>query len=386
MEAKNLQTPQAMLPLRVGIPHLKELIKLHVRETWAPDSPGVFVVGPPGVGKTAASRQAVAELGQELGEPVGLKDIRLTEVTPLDTIGLPYHDKNTNRTRYALSELLPGPDDPRRGVVVFDELPNANPSVQTAVYKACTEHAVGPHPLPPGWWVVLMGNRFSDRGNVFPVPKPLVNRVTVLEVEASVDDYLGYMLPYGLAPEIHAYLRQNPGHLLMMDYSPDPMPYPTPRAWTYLSWHLRRMESRGLNERGRARLLPAIAQGQVGPAIGTQFVTYREHFRVIPDAEAIIEGRAAPSCPAAPDAAWALAAALVQHVPRAQTLKHFVAYLDRMPTDLQVYIVRDAVRTARDPRDVTRKLEVQDTKPLWDRWCASNKEFLAAVAAHSKTA
>jgi len=176
------RVPQPVLTQTVTTGDFIRLLAGHVRQDWTPDAPGLLVIGPPGAGKSAGARQAAETLSGELGEPVGLKDIRLTEITPIDIIGLPNVDKKTGRTRWAPSELIPGADDPARGIVVFDELPNAAPAVQTAVYKACTEHMVGPHKLPLGWWPVLMGNRMSDRGNVFPIPKPLVNRVTVLEV------------------------------------------------------------------------------------------------------------------------------------------------------------------------------------------------------------
>jgi len=291
-----------VLPYPVTTGELVTAIADHVRGDWAPDSPGLLVIGPPGVGKSAAARQAAELASRSAGEPFGVKDVRLTEVMPIDLIGLPYRDDG--RTRWAPSELVPTRDDPARGIIVFDELPNAAPAVQTAVYKACTEHMIGPHPLPPGWWVVLMGNRAADRGNVFPIPKPLVNRVTVLEVapqlfteDGQPGDWLQYSLARRLAPEVHAYLRQNPQRFIQLDYSPDPIPYPTPRAWTYLSWHAARLRAAGLDRQGFLRRLGIAAQGQVGPAVGTQFCTYLELFDQIPDAQAIIAGRASPEAP-----------------------------------------------------------------------------------------
>ena len=376
--------PQPVLPHTVTTGEFIHLLTRHTRGEWTPDAPGLLVIGPPGAGKSAGARQAAALLSDELGEPIGLKDVRLTEVTPIDVIGLPEVDKKTHRTRWAASDLLPGPDDPARGLLVFDELPNAAPAVQTAVYKACTEHMVGPHALPAGWWVVLMGNRMADRGNVFPIPKPLVNRVTVLEVQPTLDDWLSYSLPLGLAPEVHAYLRQNPQHFLEIDYSPDPIPYPTPRSWTYLSWHVRRLREDGLTKSAFADALRIVAQGQVGPGIGTQFCTYVRLFDQIPDAEAIMNGTASPDPPKDIDAAWALVAALIGHVPTAKTLRHFVEYLPKLDQNLQIYAVRSAVMSNQDRTAVTRRFEAPDTKAAWTTWCQANKGFLGAIAAHEK--
>ncbi|HLN11796.1 MAG TPA: MoxR family ATPase [bacterium] len=374
--------PQPVLTHTVTTGELIGLIAGHTRNDWTPDAPGLLVIGPPGGGKTAGARQAAELLSRDLGEPVGLKDVRLTEVTPIDIIGLPEVDKETHRTRWAASELLPGPNDPARGLIVFDELPNAAPAVQTAVYKAMTEHMVGPHVLPKGWWVVLMGNRMADRGNVFPIPKPLVNRVTVLEVQPTLDDWLSYALPRGLAPEVHAYLRQHPQHFLEMDYSPDPIPYPTPRSWTYLSWHVRRLREAGLTTTALVDALRILAQGQVGPGVGTQFCTYTQLFDQIPDAEAIMRGAASPEPPTEMDAAWALVAALIGHIPTAATLRYFVEYLSKLPGELQVYAVRSAVLSHHDRTAVTRRFEAPDTKLAWNAWCAANKGFLGAIAAH----
>jgi energy-coupling factor transporter ATP-binding protein EcfA2 len=390
--AKSQSTPtpdgttatQSVLAHTVTTGELVELIASHTADDWTPDAPGLLIIGPPGCGKTAATRQAADLLARRSGTPVGIKDVRLTEVTPIDLIGLPYHDPGRGRTSWAPSDLLPGPDDPPKGLIVFDELPNAAPSVQSAVYKACTEHMIGPHPLPPGWWVILAGNRASDRGNTFPIPKPLVNRVTVLEVAPSLDDWLAYMLPRNLSPEIHAYLKQNPHHLLGIDYSPDPIPFPTPRAWTYLSWHIARLRSADLPEADFHRRLSLLAQGQVGPAVGTQFATYIRLFDKIPDAQAIMTGKAKPPAPTEMDAAWALVSALVAWVPRVRTLRHFVEYLDRLPKDLQIYAVRAAVLTSADRQQVVQRFQAPDTKPAWDRWCSENKEYIGAIAAHAK--
>jgi hypothetical protein len=381
-----------VLPYPVTTGDLVSILTDHVRADWTPDAPGMLVIGPPGVGKSAAARQAAERLALELGEPVGLKDVRLTEVTPIDIIGLPEVDKKSHRSRWAPSELVPGDGDPARGIIVFDELPNAAPAVQTAVYKACTEHMIGPHQLPSGWWVVLMGNRAADRGNVFPIPKPLVNRVTVFEVKPELftddgqpGDWLRYSLARGLAPEIHAYLRQNPQHFIQVDYSPDPIPFPTPRAWTYLSWHLHRLRGAGLDRADFQKRLRVTAQGQVGPAVGTQFCTYLELFDQIPDAQAIITGHASPEAPASIDAAWALVAALVGHVPTAPTLRHFVEYLDKLPKPLQTYAVQSAALTHPDgPAVVAKKLEAPDTKAAWAAWVKRNPGFISALAAQQQ--
>lgn len=378
------RVPQPVLPHTVTTGEFIHLLAGHVQGDWTPDAPGLLIIGPPGAGKSAGARQAVEILSQQTGQPFGLKDIRLTEITPIDIIGLPHVDKKTDRTKWSPSDLIPGPDDPERGLIVFDELPNAPAVVQTAVYKACTEHMIGPHRLPLGWWVVLMGNRMSDRGNVFPIPKPLVNRVTVLEVQPTLADWLTYSLPRGLAPEVHAYLRQNPQHFLEIDYSPDPIPYPTPRSWTYLSWHLRRLRASGLDKDAVANALTIIAQGQVGPGIGAQFCTYIRLFDQIPDAEAIMAGTASPEPPTDMDAGWALVAALIGHIPTAPTLRHFITYLGKLPQELQIYAVRDAIQSGKDRTATTARLEAADTKPAWTTWCQANKNFIGAIAAHEK--
>ena len=95
-------------------------------------------------------------------------------------------------------------------------------------------------------------------------------------------------------------------------------------------------------------------------------------------------GTASPEAPTDIDAAWALVAALIGHIPTAATLRYFVEYLPKLPQELQVYAVRTAVMSSQDRTAVTRRFEAPDTKPAWNTWCAANKGFLGAIAAHEQ--
>jgi hypothetical protein len=289
-----------LLPHPLPAGQAKALLADLLTEPWERDQPGLMLWGGPGCGKSAITAQIAQERGW------GFINIRLTQVQVIDILGLPYIDRLSGGhgeaseavTRFAKSVFLPTPAHDR-WIIMLDELPNATPTIPTIptqAYQLMGEHRIGPHELGPGVHIVAAGNRLTDRGVVYKMPSPLVNRRLHLEVSAELEDWLSYMYARGLLPEVAANLQRYPQRLFEMHADVDTLPFPTPRSWTYANWALRRQLAR--HEREEALLRSRVLlEGLTGPGVAADFFTYLRVFGELPDVEAIMEGRARPAHP-----------------------------------------------------------------------------------------
>jgi hypothetical protein len=323
-------------------------------------------------------KRLTAQIAQERGW--GFIDIRLTQVQVIDILRLPYIDRVSGGhgeaseavTRFAKSVFLPTPAHDR-WIIMLNELPSATPTIQTQAYQLMGEHRIGPHELDPGVHIVAAGNRLADRGVVYKMPSPLVNRRLHLEVSAELEDWLSYMYPRGLLPELAAYLRRYPQRLFEMHAGVDTPPFPTPRSWTYANWALRRQLAR--HEREEALLRSRVLlEGFIGPGVAADFFTYLRVFGEPPDVEAIMEGRARPVPPTDPDALCALTSSLVGQTPRYADLTPFLRHLALLPRSFAVLALRDAFRQGEPVR-----ARIQQSA-AWPATAAEYKDAIFALA------
>jgi len=365
---------RTLLPHPLPAGQAKALLADLLEQPWERDQPAIMLWGGPGCGKSAINAQIAEERGW------GFIDIRLTQVQVIDILGLPYIDRLSGGdgeaseaiTRFAKSVFLPTRAHDR-WVIMLDELPSATPTIQTQAYQLMGEHRIGPHQLGAGVHILAAGNRLTDRGVVYKMPSPLVNRCLHLEVSAELEDWLNYMYPRGLVPEVAAYLRRYPQRLFEMHADVDTLPFPTPRSWTYSNWALRQQFAR--HEREEALLRSRVLlEGLIGPGVAADFFTYLRVFGDLPDVEAIMEGRAHPTPPADPDALFALTSSLVGQTPRYQNLTPFLEYLPLLPRSFAVLALRDTFRQGETVRS-----RIQQSG-AWPGTAAEYKDAIFALA------
>ena len=339
-----------LLPTRLSAGQAKQYIAELTEDPWERDMPSIMLWGGPGVGKSSISEQLTLERGW------GFIDIRLTQVQLIDVVGLPYIERIVRDgeipdavTRFARSVFLPTRDK-SRWIIMLDELVSATPAIQTQAYQLMSEHRAGPHVLDPGVHVIAAGNRSTDKGVVYRMPSPLVNRCVHIEIEPHIDDWLDYMMPRGVAPEVVAYLRRYPQRLLELHADIDTIPFPSPRSWTYTSRILLKYLARYPREAALARVRPLI-EGLIGPGVANDFLLFLRVFHEIPDPETIIDGLDSPEPPSDPDALYALTSSLVGLTRTRRDLTHFLRYILKLPKTFAVLAVRDAFRAGQEVRD-----------------------------------
>ena len=96
--------------------------------------PPVMLWGAPGIGKSDIVKAVTQEL------KIGLQDIRLAQMDPVDLRGVP--TVKDDQTKWATPGCFPT-DPESAGIIFFDELSSADPSIQVAAYQLMLDRCIG---------------------------------------------------------------------------------------------------------------------------------------------------------------------------------------------------------------------------------------------------
>jgi MoxR-like ATPase len=185
----------------------------------------LFIWGSPGVGKSAAVAQAADHLD------LGFIDIRLSQIDSVDLRGLPHVDRDTNRSRYALPDVLPFAErDGKNGILFLDEMNLASAATQSAAYQLIHDRKLGDYILPEGWTVIAAGNERSHRVHATKMSSALANRFTHLWTTTDLDGWSRWAARAGIADIIRAFIRNRPELLNTFDPAKEETAFATPRS------------------------------------------------------------------------------------------------------------------------------------------------------------
>ena len=211
----------------------------------------ILMLASPGVGKSDIVKQIADDIGYRFVSLLG------TQIAPEDVSGIPRIEgegKNQRSVFYPPKMLLPTDDKPF--VLFLDELPICNQEVQKAMYSLLLDRRLGDHKLPEGTIVVSAGNNIEDKAFVRAMSTALVNRVIILHIKVSVDEWLAWGSqtdekgrPF-VRDDVRAFIAANDFCLQYKDNktgskvpnTPD-TPFSTPRSWAALSNAMDRLEA-----------------------------------------------------------------------------------------------------------------------------------------------
>jgi hypothetical protein len=293
----------------------------------------VHLWGACGVGKSQIVAKVAAELKYDF------LDIRAVQLDPVDLRGLPRI--SADATEWVPPKFLPTAG---KGILFLDELTSAPQMTQAGCYQLVLDRKLGEYVLPEGWVVIAAGNPASERGVHFSMPRPLRNRFMHLHLEADLNDWCGWALQASIRPEIIAFLRFKPLLLHDGDTTSDQNAWPTPRSWEMASNVLKCL-NRAPGIAGQTEMEAQLLEGAIGPAATAEFVGFLRLFRQLPSIDSILLHPDTAPVPNEPSAQIAIATALGR-VMSDQSVSHGLKYLDRLPPEMRVLAMRDAV--ARD--------------------------------------
>jgi MoxR-like ATPase len=291
----------------------------------------VFLWGAPGVGKSDVIESIVKD-AIAAGKDAKLYDMRLSMCEPTDIMGIPYFDSGANidakvmtkmfqeqmksldrndvnaiataqaefaakveavfgqaggTMKWAPPSLLPKLEDAGRDLVVLflDEMNGAAPAVQAAAYQLVLNRRVGEYMLPDNVAVVAAGNRDTDKGVTYRMPKPLSNRFVHFEVRVDFGDWVEWATNNGVSADVVGYLTVKKNDLNRFDPKSPDHAFPTPRSWVFVSDILQ--DSEGFTD---GEITDMII-GTIGQGTALSFAAHRKISSLLPDPTLILKGQ-----------------------------------------------------------------------------------------------
>ena len=319
--------------------HIEAILDREFASCSAGQHTPVMLWGPPGVGKS----QIIADIARKHGVP--LIDIRLSQMEPTDLRGIPF--RKDDNVEWSVPAMLP--DAARhgeQGILFLDEINAAPPTVSAAAYQLILDRRLGEYRIPDGWAIFAAGNRQGDRGVTYAMPAPLANRFTHFDVEAHLDDWIGWALGHDIDERILGFLRFRPDLLFNYDAAHNPVAFPSPRSWEYAHRALIKFAD-------RPDLMADALQACVGQACGVELKAFIDNLENLPDIEAILDGRET-AVPKSIDLQYGVASALVRRAREASgdlaKLGNVLSYARNFPQrEMGVMLVTDLHRAVGQP-------------------------------------
>lgn len=281
-----------------------------------------FFLGRPGIGKSALA-QAIAISVKAEADKVGGSFVmdrwELTSHEPTDIGGIPFmRDGYTYFCpphRLAKFAKGSGPDgtDPF-GVIIWEDITQAQRGTQNAVLQLVQEGSIGDLVLSPNVRMVLTGNRANDKAGARELPSPLKNRVMLLDLQPSLEEWMYWAASRKLPAVVGGFLSYKPGLFSQLPTQADKEngQFATPRSWANVGSLYVAMTELGKGDLGP---LYTAAAGLVGTGTATEFVAFVRLQKELPNPQAVLDDpeKALPEPPSEPDRLAAMVTALGEY-------------------------------------------------------------------------
>lgn len=290
------------------------------------DTP-VFIHGSPGIGKSFIVNDIAKQSGFEL------IDVRLSQLDAVDLRGIP--SISNNQTKWMPPVFLPQ-DENSKGILFLDELNSAPLSVQAAIYQLVLDRKIGEYTLPKNWRIICAGNKINDKGIVFKLPSPLINRMVHIVLEAKYNDFKVWAIQNNIHPFIVGFLGFRPDLLSSeVPSSTETNPaFCTPRAWTMLS--------NIIKSNSNLNAMHPIIYGTVGYGAAIEFISFVKVYKTLPNIDAILEGLNF-DVPQEPSSLYALCAALIEKYSTKEQANNLFEYVKKLPVEFNVMLIKDLI-------------------------------------------
>ena len=341
----------------VPLPTCQERCEITLRAGLVP-----LVRGSPGLGKSS--------MAKNLADKFNLKlvDIRLAQYEPTDLNGFPFPDYDKGRASYMPMDTLPLEGDPiPKGydgwLILFDEINSADRSVQKASYRVILDKELGPRKIHPNAPMMAAGNKATDNAIVEEMSSALQSRMVHYEVRSDLDSWLAWAARNNIDHTIMAFLRFKPDNLNTFD--PDSLTgeeaYACERTWEFASKQLAVM-----TPDEKENHMVGVLAGTIGSGIAMEYRGYLDVYQNIPEMPDIMADPDSCLVPTTASTLWAVGGMIANNASD-KTLPTLIKYIDRMPKENQVIVLRDVIR-----RDDT-----MTANPVIAQWVANNNTLLA---------
>lgn len=201
----------------------------------------IFLVGAPGIGKTAIMEQIAQELH------IALVSYSMTHHTRQSALGLPvichreYEGKEYDVSEYTMSEIIASVYEVMResglkeGILFLDEINCVSETLAPSMLQFLQYKVFGGHRVPEGWVIVTAGNPKEYNRSAREFDVVTLDRLKVLSVEADYEAWKNYAEKEGLHRAVLNYLELKKQDFYLMEMTAKGRAYVTARGWEDLS-------------------------------------------------------------------------------------------------------------------------------------------------------
>ena len=248
----------------------------------------VFLLGAPGIGKTAIMEQIAQDLD------VGFVSYSMTHHTRQSALGLPFIAKKTydgveyDVSEYTMSEIIAAVYDAmeatgkREGILFLDEINCVSETLTPAMLQFLQYKIFGRHRVPDGWIVVTAGNPPEYNRTAHDFDIATWDRLKRIDVEPDFAAWRDFAVETGVHPAVLTYLDIERDHFYRVETTVDGKSFVTARGWDDLSAMMKLYEEQGIPGR-RAADRPVRAERRDREALQRVLRPVHEVPRRLPD-------------------------------------------------------------------------------------------------------
>ena len=213
----------------------------------------IFLLGAPGVGKTAVMEQIAEEL------KIALVSYSMTHHTRQSALGLPmivkreYGGETVDVSEYTMSEIISSIYETmeesgiQEGILFLDEINCVSETLAPSMLQFLQYKVFGRHQVPEGWVIVTAGNPPEYNRSVREFDVVTMDRLKLIEVEADYGSWKEYALEKGIHRGILTFLEMKEEFFYRVEQTVHGKSYVTARGWEDLSDILYLYEEEGLH-------------------------------------------------------------------------------------------------------------------------------------------
>lgn len=201
----------------------------------------IFMVGAPGIGKTAIMEQLAGEMG------IALVSYSMTHHTRQSALGLPfikkkkYGGREYDVSEYTMSEIISTVYDTmetssvREGILFLDEINCVSETLAPSMLEFLQYKTFGRHQVPEGWIIVTAGNPKEYNKGVREFDVVTLDRLKVMTIEPDFAVWKEYAMNKGICGSVTGFLQANVECFYHIETTVKGRSYVTARGWEDLS-------------------------------------------------------------------------------------------------------------------------------------------------------
>ncbi|MCR4955316.1 MAG: MoxR family ATPase [Lachnospiraceae bacterium] len=201
----------------------------------------LFLVGPPGIGKTDIMAQVADEMD------LLLVSYSMTHHTRQSALGLPYIQdreyagRQQRITEYTMSEIIASIYDvmestgKKEGILFLDEINCISETLQPSMLQFLQNKTFGKHAVPDGWVIITAGNPVEYNDSVKEFDMATLDRVKEVVIEPEFSSWYAYALDAGIHGAVLTYLNSHRDAFYSIKADLDGKKFVTARGWVDLS-------------------------------------------------------------------------------------------------------------------------------------------------------